>query len=287
MSSSSFGEATLRLLHEQSFCSISYVYTKPPSRSGRGKALKKNHIHSLADDLGIEVCCFQSLKDVEIPRGQYVLVVVSYGIIIPQRILSSAIYALNIHPSLLPRWRGAAPIQHALLNGDKKTAVCIIEVVKEVDAGDIFVQELVDIDLINDNYLILLDKLSNIGARLMVNVLKDIDNIVPVPQSDKGLLYADKIPKYELSFIEHTAFFIDRYVKAMMGAFIKINDITVKLIYTEYICNDSSYESGKIINHFNDELIVATSKDLLKIIKLQLPGKYPITGKDFINSYLK
>ena len=181
------------------------VYTKQPKEQGRGMRLQNTPIHNEALKLNIPVFTPKSLKKPEEWEklksfNADIFVVVAYGLLLPKEILNIAKYGcINIHPSLLPRWRGAAPMQRALLSGDKKTGVCIIILGEGLDDGDILAKE--EIEITNTTTLEdLHDNLSKIGADLMLKCLDNIEKnkkIIATPQAENGLTYAYKIEKEE------------------------------------------------------------------------------------------
>lgn len=178
------------------------VYTQPPRPAGRGKQPRLTPIHAKALALGIRVRHPVSLKDAQIQAefaelNADVAVVVAYGLILPQPVLDAPrLGCLNIHASLLPRWRGAAPIQRAIMAGDAETGICIMQMEAGLDTGPVLKQVTTPI-LETDTAQRLHDRLSGLGAAAIVSVLTGLEGLTPEPQPDAGVSYAAKIDKSE------------------------------------------------------------------------------------------
>ncbi len=176
-------------------------YSQPPRRAGRGKSLTPSPVQARAEALGIAVRTPVSLRDPDAQAefaafGADIAVVAAYGLILPRPVLDAPVRGcLNVHASLLPRWRGAAPIQRAILAGDAETGVCIMQMEAGLDTGPVLLREAT---LIADKTAgALTDELSAMGARLMVRVLADFDAFPPIVQPEDGVTYAAKIDKAE------------------------------------------------------------------------------------------
>lgn len=181
---------------------IAAVYSQPPRRAGRGKKDRPSPVHARADALGIDVYTPVSLKgqdeqDVFAALNADVAVVVAYGLILPQAILDApARGCLNIHASLLPRWRGAAPIHRAIMAGDAATGVCIMQMEAGLDTGPVLLRAETPIGE-TETTGELHDRLAALGAQQIVQALEQLDSLVPVVQPDDGVTYAEKIDKAE------------------------------------------------------------------------------------------
>jgi len=181
---------------------IAAVYTQPPRRAGRGKALQPTPVHRRAEEMGLAVRHPLTLRDADeqaafAALGLDVAVVAAYGLILPVPILEAPrLGCLNVHGSLLPRWRGAAPVQRAILAGDAETGVGIMQMEKGLDTGPVRLEGRTPVDG-NVDAGTLTHRLSNLGAQLMVRVLADPDAYPPQPQSEEGITYAAKIDKAE------------------------------------------------------------------------------------------
>jgi methionyl-tRNA formyltransferase len=184
------------------------VYTQPPRRAGRGKALSPTPVQRRAAAMGIEVRSPVTLRDAAEQEAFAALdldvaIVAAYGLILPQPILDAPrLGCLNVHGSLLPRWRGAAPIQRAILAGDGMTGVTIMQMERGLDTGPMLatVEKPVDGKTAGE----LTDELARLGADLMVQVLSGLAEFPPVPQPESGIIYAAKIDKAE-SRLDFTA----------------------------------------------------------------------------------
>jgi methionyl-tRNA formyltransferase len=178
------------------------VYCQPPRPAGRGKKERPSPVHARAEALGLPVRHPTSLKgaaeqDAFAALGADVAVVVAYGLILPQAILDApAQGCLNIHASLLPRWRGAAPIHRAIMSGDAETGVCIMQMEAGLDTGPVLLREAVTIGA-TETTGALHDRLSALGARLIVQALARLPDLTPEPQPEAGVTYAAKIDKAE------------------------------------------------------------------------------------------
>ncbi|KPU82319.1 methionyl-tRNA formyltransferase, partial [Marinosulfonomonas sp. PRT-SC04] len=178
------------------------VYCQPPRPAGRGKKERPSPVQVKAEALGLHVRYPVSLKG-EAEQAEFaaleadVAVVVAYGLILPQAILDALKQGcLNIHASLLPRWRGAAPIHRAIMAGDAETGVCIMQMEAGLDAGPVLMRQSVTIEA-QDTTAILHDKLSDLGARLIVHALANLADLEPHIQAEAGMIYAKKIEKTE------------------------------------------------------------------------------------------
>lgn len=203
MGSSSFAVAPLLSLIWEKY-NVVAIYTKSPKPAGRGQRITKTPVHMTADKNNINVYAPSTFKvdnEIETFRNLHpdIAIVVAYGLILPKSLLGIPKYGcINIHPSLLPKWRGAAPIQHAILAGDRKTGVAIMQVNEQLDTGPIFMQSSVDIGT-EGNYQTLHDRLSMLGS---------------VQQCTSGVSYADKIEDYRI-YLHDSAEIACRKIKAL------------------------------------------------------------------------
>ncbi len=178
------------------------VYTQPPRPAGRGQQPRPSAVHLAADALGLPVRHPERLRDAG-AQAEFaaldadVAVVVAYGLILPQTVLDAPRHGcLNIHASLLPRWRGAAPIHRAILNGDKETGICIMQMEAGLDTGPVLLRAATPIGD-GETTGALHDRLSEMGAGMICAALDDLPALVPVPQPEDGVTYAAKIDKAE------------------------------------------------------------------------------------------
>jgi len=269
------------------------VFSNSPKRIGRGKRIRETAVGLAAKTMEIPLLQPPKLNDRQFL--QYlswmrpdIFVVVAYKIL-SDRLLSIPKYgAINLHPSLLPNYRGAAPIQWALINGDSQTAVTTISLSGKIDAGEILLQETVYIDK-DDNYGILADRLSKIGADLVVKTLDGIEaeNLRGIQQDDSKVTMAPKIisDDYKIDWTKN-AEQINNLVRAFSpspGAFTIINGKRLK-IYSSIIL-DSLHENtkcGKIIICNKNKLAVQTGKGLLDIREVQFEGKKRMKIEEFL-----
>lgn len=218
---------------------VACVYTQPPRPAGRGKKLQPSPVQREAEARGIEVRHPLSLKGADeqaafAALGADVAVVAAYGLILPQAVLGAPRFGcLNVHASLLPRWRGAAPVQRAILAGDEETGVCIMQMEAGLDTGPVRLRRKWPIGFY-DTAGKLTGDLARLGAEMIVEVLADLDAHPPVPQPAEGVTYASKIDKAEarLDFTKG-ALYAHRQVRAFNpapGAFFEVNGERIKVL---------------------------------------------------------
>lgn len=267
------------------------VYSQPPRPAGRGKKLRASPVQEFAESKGIEVRHPESLKEADEQQAFKDLnldaaVVVAYGLILPKEILDAPkLGCLNIHASLLPRWRGAAPIQRAILAGDENSGVTIMQMDEGLDTGDMLCVEKMPIR--NDtNAQMLHDQLSALGAKMIVEALQGLSDgkITPVSQPSEGVTYAEKLRKEEghLVWME-PAEELERKVRAFTpwpGAYFHCGEERIKVLEAERV--ETLSTAGFIID---GEITVGCGVDALKLIKLQRPGKKPLPAKEFLQGH--
>ena len=182
------------------------VYTKAPVESGRGQKITKSPVHIFAEERGIEVRTPKSLKSAEEQElfkslDADISVVAAYGLILPKAVIEAFPKGcVNIHGSLLPRWRGAAPIQRAIEVGDDKSGITIMQVVEALDAGDMYLKGEVPITSETTGE-ILHDKMAEVGAKLICDYLDDVDGIKGIPQDEALVTYAAKLIRRKVNWI--------------------------------------------------------------------------------------
>ncbi|PIR34738.1 MAG: methionyl-tRNA formyltransferase [Alphaproteobacteria bacterium CG11_big_fil_rev_8_21_14_0_20_44_7] len=252
------------------------VYTAAPKPAGRGKKLRASPVQIVAEENNLNIKTPKSLKTEELPECD-MAIVAAYGLLLPKHVLQTPKYGcLNIHPSDLPRWRGAAPIQRTIMAGDKKTAICIMQMDEGLDTGDIVARE----DLLLDDNITaseLHDKCAERGAEMVLEVLADIDNMKPVPQSDEGVTYAAKISKDDMRVDwQKAAHEIYNQIRAVNPYFEYENE-RIKIFSAEII--DMQGKAGEVLDN---ELAVACGQRAIRILKLQKPGKKPILADEFL-----
>jgi methionyl-tRNA formyltransferase len=284
MGSPEFAVSSINLLLQSKYDVIA-MYTKAPKPSGRGQKLTKSPVHVIAEKNNIEVCTPVSLRSlIEQERFKNfkpdVAVVSAYGLILPQEILNTPKYGfINIHPSLLPRWRGAAPIQHAILSGDQETGVSIMQLDEGLDSGPILKQEKFLIKK-DDNYEVLHEKLSELGGYLLLDVLSRIEKYIPIKQNDNYACYADKVEDYKI-YASDTCEVACRKIKAFYPkAFIKIENKRIRVLNADFEINtDLVSKQGEIIN--NNMYINFKNGTLIPKV-IQMEGRNSCGIEDFI-----
>ncbi len=264
---------------------IAAVYTRPPRPAGRGKKERPSPVHRRAEELGLEVRHPASLKGREEQEafaalGADLAVVVAYGLILPQPILDApAKGCLNIHASLLPRWRGAAPIHRAIMAGDAQTGVCIMRMEAGLDTGPVLLCETTPIRP-EDTTGSLHDRLSQMGAGLIVQALERLDDLAPRPQPEQGVTYAEKIDKSEARIDwRRPATEVDRHIRGLSpfpGAWCEIEGERVKLLQSRLARGNGA--PGQILEGFT----VACGEGAVEILKAQRAGKQAMEAAEFL-----
>lgn len=217
------------------------VYSQPPRRAGRGKALRPSPVQERAEALGIAARTPFTLRDAEeqaafAALGLDVAVVAAYGLILPVPVLEAPrLGCLNVHGSLLPRWRGAAPIHRAILAGDAATGVTIMGMEKGLDTGPMYLSRETAIDGKTAGELT--QELAHMGAAMMVEVLGDLTRFPPLRQPEDGVTYAAKIEKHEARLdFTRSATEVERQVRAfnpVPGAFLEHEGERIKILAAE------------------------------------------------------
>ena len=264
---------------------IAAVYTQPPRPAGRGKKDRPTPVHARANALGLPVLTPTNLKtDTALATFQShdaeVAVVVAYGLILPQAVLDAPTHGcLNIHASLLPRWRGAAPIQRAIMAGDPETGVAIMQMEAGLDTGPVLLSEAMPIEA-TDTTQSLHDRLSTLGARLIGQALDQLSNLTAEPQPETGVTYATKIDKAEAR-VDWTksATEIDRLIRGLSpfpGAWTEIDGARIKLLNSTVAVGQG--EPGTHLGNFK----IACGTGAVQIIEAQRPGKRPTSATEFL-----
>lgn len=253
------------------------VYCQPPRPAGRGKKLRPTPVHARAEELGFEIRHPISLKGVDEQEAFAALnadvaVVVAYGLLLPQAILDAPKHGcLNIHASLLPRWRGAAPIHRAIMAGDVETGVCIMQMEAGLDTGPVLLRQSTSIGA-EETTAQLHDHLSQIGASVIVDALAVLTDLTPETQSETGVTYAHKIDKAEAR-VDWTkpSVEVDRQIRGLApfpGAWCEIDGQRVKLLGSRI-----AEGSGLAGEALTDDLVVACGEGAVQILRLQKAGK--------------
>jgi len=269
----------LALQHE-----IVAVYCQPPRPAGRGKADRPSPVQAAAQDLGLPVRHPVSLRDAGAQAefaalGADLAVVVAYGLILPQAVLDApALGCLNIHASLLPRWRGAAPIHRAVMAGDAETGICIMQMEAGLDTGPVLLREATPIGA-EETTADLQGRLSAMGAALVLRTLADLP-MPAAPQPAEGMSYATKIDKAEARVDwSRPAVEVDRLIRGLSpfpGAWCKIDGARVKLLRSRLV--DGQGNPGQVLRG----MVIACGTGAVEITLAQREGKRPMTAEEFL-----
>jgi methionyl-tRNA formyltransferase len=267
---------------------IACVYTQPPRPAGRGKGERPTPVEQRAHELGIEVRSPKSLRGEEEQRAfaeleADVAVVAAYGLILPRPILDAPMLGcLNVHASLLPRWRGAAPVQRAIMAGDQTTGVTIMQMEAGLDTGPMLLKRAIEIE--GKNSAQLTDELAKLGARMMIEVLTDLPRYEPIPQPDDGITYAAKISKEEARIDwSRPALELVRHVQGLApfpGAWFEYGGERIKLLAAEAMSGGS--KAGEVMD---DQLTIACGTGALKPTLVQRAGKGIMSADELLRGF--
>lgn len=283
MGTPEFSVPILKALNTQH--EIIAVYCQPPRPAGRGKADRASPVQLCAEALGLPVFHPVSLRSAEAQQAFAALhadlaVVVAYGLILPQAVLDQPrLGCLNIHASLLPRWRGAAPIHRAIMAGDGETGVCIMQMEAGLDTGPVLTREATPIAA-EETTAELHDRLSLIGSKLICATIDRLP-MLAVPQSEHGVTYATKISKTEAKVDwSKPAVEVDRQIRGLSpfpGAWCTINGERIKLLRSRIA--KGSGAAGQVLEGFR----IACGDGAVEITLAQREGKRPVSAADFLN----
>ena len=292
MGTPDFAVPSLKLLANNH--NVLCAFSQPARPNGRGMKIKDSPVEKAAKDLNIQTLTPSSLKNDDVfsnfkELNPDIVVVVAYGLILPEKYLKIPKFGcINGHASLLPRWRGAAPIQRAIESGDKKTGSCIMLMEKGMDTGPVILSRSVDIYQ-SDNAQRIHDKLSNITAEILIDAIKGytIGNIEPVPQKEIGIKYANKIEKAEAEIDwEDGSKEIYNKIRAFdpfPGTFTFLHNNLIKIVSSRLGNNTHESEPGTIIEVGKKIIVACGKKTTLEIVSLQKPGKKIISTIEFLN----
>lgn len=269
---------------------IAAVYSQPPRPKGRGLALEKSAVHRFAETAGLEVRTPASLKSADAQEVFAALnldaaVVVAYGLLLPKAILDAPkLGCFNLHGSLLPRWRGAAPIQRAVMAGDAETGVMVMKMDEGLDTGPVLMAERVAIGRQTSGELT--DRLARLGADLMVRALGALERgaVTAQPQAEQGVTYAKKIAKEEARIDwSKSAAEIDCLIRGLSptpGAFSEVKGERLKILYAEPVT--SRGVAGEVIG---DDLTIACGQGALRLVKVQRAGSKAMAAEELLKGF--
>ena len=262
------------------------VYSQPPAPAGRGKKLKPSPVHAFAEAEVLKVFTPKSMRDSD-AQAEFaslnadVAVVVAFGQILPQVVLDTPKYGcVNVHASLLPRWRGAAPIHRAIMAGDAETGVCIMQMEAGLDTGPVLLRQATPIAP-EDTTGSLHDRLSAMGAALIVEALARLDELEPEPQPGDGVTYADKIDKSEAR-VDWAAPAVEvdgkiRGLSPFPGAWIEVEGQRIKLLGSRVA--EGRGAPGEVLD---EALTVACGEGAVQVLRLQRAGRGPQDAEEFL-----
>ncbi len=288
MGTPKFAVPILKAIHESEH-KILEVYTQPANKSGRGQKFNYSDIYNYAEQLNLSVRTpdtFQTVDEINHFKklNPDLVVVVAYGKILPPKLLNiDKLPFINIHASLLPKWRGAAPIQRAIMNSDTETGISIMKIIPRLDAGPVMLKEKIKISK-EITHQDLSKRLSEIGAKLILKSIKLIENGEAnfIEQKESEATYAKKIQKKEskINWDENAKTIISKInaLNPNPGCWFELSDSRIKIIKAIEV--KKSGEAGTILD---DKMTIACAKNAIQILELQKEGKKPM----LVNEYLK
>ncbi|MEZ5825766.1 MAG: methionyl-tRNA formyltransferase [Geminicoccaceae bacterium] len=282
MGTSAFAVPPLEALSREN-AEIAAVYTQPPRPAGRGKKLRLSPVHETAERLELTVRTPASLRNRE-AQAEFaaldldVAIVASYGLLLPREILDAPkLGCINIHASILPRWRGAAPIHRAILAGDRETGIDMFQMEEGLDTGPILLRcKMAIAD--NDTSSSLHDRLAELGASMIPELVAGLssDSLKPVPQDEEGAVYAKKLAKDEADLdFSASAEALERQIRAFdpwPGAWCRYAGQRLRIRRAKPV--EGMGQPGEVIGL---PLTIACGKDALEVLEIQREGRKPMT----------
>lgn len=268
------------------------VYCQPPRPAGRGQKERLSPVHQRALNLGLPVLTPLKLRD---PSDQAtfaafnadVAVVAAYGLILPQAVLDAPrLGCVNVHASLLPRWRGAAPVQRAIMAGDAETGVTIMQMEAGLDTGPMLLSERVAIDA-RTTYQTLHDRLSEVGAAALMEAVRGLaaGTLTATPQPEEGVIYAAKITKAEAGIDwTQSAFSVSRHINGLSpfpGAWFEYAGERIKVLLSD-TGKTTSAPAGTVVGECG---IACGDGHAVRLLTLQRAGKGPVSAADFLRGF--
>lgn len=292
MGTPKFAVPTLRRLILSKEHNVVAVFSQQPKPQGRGLKIMESPVCTLASFYKIPIytpTTLTELKAFKLISGIIadIIVVVAYGLLIPKNVIESKKYGcLNIHPSKLPKYRGAAPLHRTIINGEKNTAVSVIQMDEGLDTGDIILQEEFDLDE-KTTLQSLHDKCAQIGSELLLKILNNIHGFARTMQPTIGKSYAHKLTKEEgrVVWSHHSAFQIDCMVRGMSpwpGVFFKVQNQKITILEVEVFNIHHSFIVGQVLNN---SFCIACTQDVLRIHSLKPEGKKQMSGTDYLHGH--
>lgn len=287
-----FGAGILNALIASKNFEIVNVFAMPDKPAGRKQETKPSVVKIIAQANNLKIVTPESFKDFDFSKYKTDLnVVCDYGIIIPKKVLNTPTHgSINIHPSLLPRYRGATPIESALINGDSETGVSIMLMDEKMDHGALLTQERLSINP-SDDYLTLAKTLNELAGKMIVNLIPHFvkGEIVPVPQNDNQATFCYPLTRDDgkINWQDSAQKIYNQFrgTYPWPGVWTTWNNKRLKILRIAGV-EKITLEPG-LVKFLNDQIIVGTGVDSIKILELQLEGKKPMLADEFINGYQK
>jgi methionyl-tRNA formyltransferase len=271
------------------------VYTQPDRKAGRGRKLQASPVKLVALESGIDIYQPMSLKEAETQAQLQelqadLMVVVAYGLLLPKVVLKTPrLGCINVHASLLPRWRGAAPIQRALMAGDTETGITLMQMDIGLDKGPMLKTERCDI-LPNDTGQTLHDRLAELGAQVLANTIDELENLPATPQDNSRKTYAKKLEKAEAQLDwNNPAIVLERKIRAFNPwpvATANLFNQTLRLWAAQTLPSPTTTgQIGNVIRCQRDGIDIATADGILRLLKVQRAGGKPLSVGEFLNAH--
>jgi len=293
-----FAVPSLKTLLSHPDVVVQAVYTQPDRPAGRGQSLRESEVKQAALGHALPIEQPVSMRDADAQRrfadfACDLLVVTAFGQILPAAVLATPrLGAINVHASLLPRWRGAAPIQRALMAGDATTGITIMRIVERLDAGPMLLKRSLQIEA-DDTGGSLHDKLAVLGGEALHAALDALlgGTACETPQDEREVTYARKIERTDRPLDwSRRADELDRQVRALNPspmASTELGGLAVNIVAAHPVRPPHAAPPGRLLHCADDGLVLACGDGALKITKLQPAGKRPMTAREFVNGYRK